>query len=271
MSLSCHPISSCPSHCRVSETEAHQSWVTWSGPLSWWVETQFQALVSLIPRCVPFSWCSAASLGGRLMLRRGHWLSMYLEGVNGGTGIRRAGIRLQVVQGDREVHREGSLASLHRFEECKSYDMWIGYSWIRWLHGPVALGVSACCVHRHQNACAPLQVFFCFIPFLLYLHLWPVALMVPCLKHTPLASTLTLILHRLMEKISLFPRLEYKGASITPHLVATSLIFPLCFLCFPLPCPSALLLGFALPNKVIAQKASAQAHFLLKVRQKLLD
>lgn len=48
---------------------------------------------------------------------------MYLEGVNGGTGIRRAGIRLQVVQGDREVHREGSLASLHRFEECKSYDM----------------------------------------------------------------------------------------------------------------------------------------------------
>ena len=42
------------------------------------------------------------------MLRRGHWLGRYSGGVSGGIGIRRTGIRLQVVPGDGEVQREGS-------------------------------------------------------------------------------------------------------------------------------------------------------------------
>lgn len=46
---------------------------------------------------VPFSQCSVASLGGRLMVRRGYCFGRHSGGVSAGLGMRRKGFRLQVV------------------------------------------------------------------------------------------------------------------------------------------------------------------------------
>lgn len=57
---------------------------------------------------MPFSQCSVASLGGRLMLSKGHYFHRHSGGISGGLGVRRKGFRLHVVwQMWKEVQRAG--------------------------------------------------------------------------------------------------------------------------------------------------------------------